>query len=170
MLLNDTELEARLNSTDNLINRLRRSAPAKTELVNPSRSGGIETDRELSSFLSVLNGNHHKPSRSQDYEIPSLPPNSSDLIENLEDKIKTAQVNHKALSVLDESLDLLRVKLDEVQNAKDLSRIATDMEKILNGSRISERESNRSSSGAGVIIYKPIMVNENHYESLAVNE
>ena len=163
MLLNDNELNARLESTDNLINRMR-------SVRQVSQVSETEPEqKEISSFLSLLNGSHRPSSRAV-IDIPALPPSSENLIENLEDKIKTAQVNHNALAVLDDSLILLRDKLVDVQHAKDLSRIATDMEKILNGSRINERENNRTTGTGGVIIYKPIIVNESHYESVTVQE
>jgi len=146
MLLNDSEINNRLNSLDNLFSRLR----------------GSSSLSETNDSLAVI----PEPSKST-IEIPSLPPNVDDLVDGIEDKLRTARITKSAEEVLDNSLEQLKMRLCEVENVRDLSKIATDMSKIINGQN---QKDDPSKTASQVIIYKPVMVNETHYQAVQVNE
>lgn len=152
MLMTNEEINSRLNSSDNLINKLK----------------------------SLINGDHHKSSiidvtpttptvnspsnKDEASEIPAV----SELIENAQDKIKIALAQTKALDVLNNTLDELSLRVVEAEGPKDLSRIASDMSKIVTGIRTAENKKDVPTSQ--VIIYKPVMALESHYQTVVVNE
>lgn len=137
MILSDSEVTERLESPDNLINRL--------------RSG---------MFSGASRQNKIIP-------IPSLPPiediSSSELIDDLEDKLKAGQVRSKATALLVDAIDELKLRLTEVTKPKELSSIASDMSKILvNHKTITQKESTEGPQ-VQVIVYTPRINNESHY-------
>lgn len=181
MLLNNNQVESRLHSLDNLINRL--SGQKATEQAQPAEEK-IEAEKEPNRFelygiprfspgessknevIDILPGKV-KPAR-QDESLAVLPPSVTDLIADAEDKIKTAKLNGLARDVMDEALYNLRARMDEVAHPKDLSRIATDMSRLIANNNMHTVDVGPKTGN--VIIYKPIVVNENHYEALQVAE
>lgn len=151
MVLDDLEVESRLNSLDNLVNRLRR-------LDNIEE----KTDASLAVFIPA------EQEAIKQSDITALPPSSEELIEDLEAKLRKNNIKLLASDVLENSLESLRYRLDEVDKVRDLSRIASDMGKILT-SIDPPKESDKTAKNQ-VIIYKPVMVQESHYNSLQVNE
>ena len=143
MLMSDDQVSARLGSLDNLFNRLHGS----------SNKNEAEIVTNLPANLSRY---------GDDIEIPSLPPSIDSLVDGMEEKLKIAQVNNAALDILNGSLIELKARLCEVESPKDLSRIATDMGKIINGGKENKQAGNINQ----VIIYKPAMSSEHHYETI----
>lgn len=143
MLLSDEQVDARLGSLDNLFNRLHGS--------------GLGNGLVNNTYLP------EKPSRSGPVELPSLPPSIDSLIDTAEEKIKLAHANTAALDILNGSLAELKLRLCEVESPKDLSRIATDMGKLINGNNQDKKSGNNMNQ---VIIYKPVMSTENRYETI----
>jgi hypothetical protein len=161
MILSNDEVDKRLTSTSNLLNRL-----------NILSNGGLAVK------------DTHKPIQpvpvSQDSHEPELvdqsdnlePPSVEDLIDNARNKIALGLATETALDVLCSSTRELKTQLDmgAVEDPKLLSRIATDMSKIVVGIRNSEKSKNDGPSQQQVIIWKPIIQNESHYETIHVNE
>lgn len=133
MILNDTEVNERLASPLNLINRL------KSEM---NKGNAMDT---------------------------FMPPSVDDLIENVEDKLKLGSAHNRAISVLDDCVSALAGRIHEVDKAKDLSRIATDMSKVVNS--IDEIRNGRDKKGgSNLVIWQPIIMTETHYEVIQVRE
>jgi len=144
MILNDNEINTRLKSPLNLINKINNVSRAKAtgmELFIP-RSTSNENE-------SSLNGAVIKDELDQVID---------------EGKIKLGLVKAKALEVLHDSLNQLQVRLPEVSKVRDYSSIARDMKAIL-----VDEEAN-SKFGAQVVIYKPVINDINKYETLVVME
>lgn len=134
--MTNEEVNSRLESPDNLINRLRSSM----------------TTRCL-------------PMRNEDDKSEPTP-TVAELVDNLEDKLKFGAVRAKALSVLHDSLEVLHGNLGNVTKIKDLSGIASDMNRILTA----DESSKNSKTGNNIIIYKPVVNRVEHYETVVVNE
>lgn len=145
MLLSDIEAESRLSSLDNLVNKL----------------GSLNAPRNSAVLDMPI------PAKIEQSNIPSLPPRSEELISDLEDKLRKNNIKTLATDVLENSLESLRYRLDEVDKVRDLSRIASDMGKILTQIDPPKEAVNTAKQ---VIIYKPVMVQESHYNSLQVVE
>lgn len=165
MLLNNNQIESRMNSIDNLINRL---SGSKKELDLEAAGISRFSPGEDNSKQEVIDILPSKPSTRQHESLAVLPPSITDLVADAEDKIKTAKINSLARDVMDEALYNLRARMDEVSTPKDLSRIATDMSRLIANNNMNVVD-NGPRTGS-VIIYKPIVVNENHYEALQVAE
>lgn len=99
--------------------------------------------------------------------IPCLPPKSSDIIENLEDKIKNSSARTKAMGIMTSAMDELQRKLPEVQKPEKLAEIAHQMSKI-----ISSQDSSGASSSihSQIIVYAPQVQNIDNYEIIDINE
>lgn len=136
MLLNTEQLNNRLDSPNNLINRLRHN-----------KSNGIE-----------LFGAVSKSSRAE-LIIPVLPSSELDEVER---EIKNGLVKSKAREILGDSLNYLHRELPNVDSSRELSNIAQSMSKIIE----SFEPKKDSHTPGNLVIWKPVMVNENHYESV----
>lgn len=148
MLLKDEEVTARLESPNNLLNRLNRIT--------------ARNDNPMSIF---------KPSDSNDESSAVLGGESIEtddidkLVEDNAKKIKMGIVKQRALDVLHDSLGELSGRLTEVAKVRDLATIAKDMNSILTAD-----DSKKNNIGQQVIVYKPIVNDISKYETLVVNE
>ena len=144
MILNDNEINTRLKSPQNLINKINNVSRVKA------------TGMEL--FIP------HISETPNDSEL-SLAVNDDPLDEVIdEQKIKLGLVKSRALEVLHDSLNQLQVRLPEVSKVRDYSSIARDMKAILTD------ENEGKKIAAQVVIYKPVINDISKYETLVVME
>lgn len=94
---------------------------------------------------------------------PSLPPSSSDIIPDLEKKLDYGSSKQKAIAIMNESMDLLKVRLAEVSKPRELAAIAAEMGKVIANTEV-KREDERPL--ASVVIYAPSVVHENNFPIL----
>ena len=137
MLLTESEVDDRLSSPLNLINRMRQA----TDSRNPT-----SPTKALELFM---------------------PPKVEDIIVDAEDKIKLGLAHKGSIDVMGKSIEMIRERLHEVEKVKDLSRIAVEM------SRVNAEISEIRGGGKGLnqlVIYQPMIVQENYYETVRVNE
>lgn len=135
MILSEAEINERMNSPLNLLNRLK-----------------AVTSKPNSGAMDIF-----------------MPPRIDDLIESAEDKIRLASSRTKALEVIDDAVKALHQRLDEVDKPKDLSKIATDMARVV--STVNDvKNGNNNNSGKQLVIWQPVIVQENHYETITVND
>lgn len=165
MILNDSEVNNRLNSVQNLSNKLR-SLNDKAEVVAPD----IVTGHQVIDFpfqSQITKTLIQNPSRSEIKE--AIPEDDlADFAADLQRKAETKSANGKAVTVLGEALDLLRGQLQTSEiTPVNLSRIAKDMGVVINNTNVDKQENH---SGNNVIIYKPVMVSESHYQQVSVHE
>lgn len=158
MILESNEAELRLNNPSNLINQLRLRM-----------NSGAVSDR---SSITPFHGLQTLPAKADD-RIISLPPSIDDLVDDVEDQIATAakdkqikNISVSAVAVLDRALINLKSRIDEVERPKDLAKIATDMSKIIHD----DGDNNKVNNFNQVIVWKPMVANENHYETIRVHE
>lgn len=148
MLLSQEEVDARLSSPLNLINRLSRSGTRSNEMS----LFGIPSNRVNQEPAAIL----------------SVPPSIDTLIDNVASRINIGVAKESALSLMVDSMSQLKQRLPEVEKARDLSSIASDMHRIV--SSINQNKESGSRNQNQIIIYKPVIMNESHYEVVHANE
>jgi hypothetical protein len=160
-----SDVDARLESPDNLLNRLRRmdsSVGSSLSVISTESDTDTATDIIIDSILRESN-----PFMSKTESESRNPPSLSDLVPDSLDQIKSNLAQNTALEVMQESLDNLRGRLCEVDTVKDLSRIAQDMSKIIGNLRPKDQDRPRQGN---IIIYKPTVADVSQYKSVMVNE
>lgn len=135
MILDDTEVVTRLNSPLNLLNRLK-NASSKNDAMS---TFGVEKNTDKTSIVT-------------------LPPSVDELVDSLEDKLSESSLVSKASNVISAALDELLPRLGEVSKPRDLAQIAANVRRVI-GDKRGQSEGNKN-----VIIYKPVIVNESHFE------
>ena len=135
MILDDTEVVTRLNSPLNLLNRLKNASSKNDAML----TFGVEKNTDKTSIVT-------------------LPPSVDELVDSLEDKLSESSLVSKASNVISAALDELLPRLGEVSKPRDLAQIAANVKRVI-GDRRGQSEGNKN-----VIIYKPVIVNESHFE------
>lgn len=124
----------------------------------------------LKSSLSRAVNLPHIPSNSptDSHTIsPVLPPSSSDIVADLEDKIANGGTRSKAVGILNAAMDQLRVRIPEVQKPEKLAQIAAEMAKVVN------QHDNRNTGDkelAKIVVYAPQIQSIENYQIVNVNE
>ncbi len=134
MILDDTEVQERMSSPLNLLNRLK-------TLTNSHKSHNI---------------------------IPSLPPTASDVIADLEEKLKFGSIKSKASNIMIAAMDELKLRLPEVQKPEQLAKIAESMSKVVTAETKDDKGDRLNAPQ--FILYAPQFHNENHYEVIHARE
>lgn len=99
-------------------------------------------------------------------QIPSMP-SSSELIPDLEDKLKYGSAKSKALKIMDLAMDELKNRIPEVHKPSELARIASEMGKVIANTEIKSKEDTRQ---AQIIIYAPSVIHESQFDVLDIQE
>lgn len=117
----------------------------------------------MESPLNLLNRlkNGLSPKTGALTPSPSIPPTSSDIVEDLEDKIRQGSAKTKAMNIMISAMDELAVRLPEVTKPEKLAAIAAEMGKVINNAQV-KVEDNRKQ--AQIIIYAPQVVKEETFE------
>lgn len=128
-----------------------------------------EVIARLESPLNLLNRLRRETSSSQSHNIiPSLPPTADEVIEDLEDKLKSSSIKQKANNILLLALNELETRIPEVHKPESLSRVAESMNKIVSA----ENENNNKGKGnkiGQIIIYAPEMMREDQFNVIDVS-
>jgi len=128
-----------------------------------------EVTERMNSPLNLLNRlrsvtSSHKGSNL----IPSLPPTSKEIIDNLEDKLAYGSIKSKAAGIMIAAMDELKARLPEAQKPEQLARIAESMSKVVNAE---SANNNRDKLNAPQFhLYAPQFHNEEHYETIYARE
>ena len=155
MLLDNKGIETRLNSSHNLMNRLKSISRKKSNLISLPDS----REREEDSKLAVFDANSNESSLSADT-----------LIEDLDFKLQRGSMKRKAVNVFSNTLDALAANIHDIDRPATLSKIATDMSKIVYNLDEDARSAQNNPQSQQVIIYRPIMQTENHFDSINLQE
>lgn len=134
MLLDDNEINERLESPLNLMNRLK-------ALTNPHRPHSM---------------------------VPALPPKADDIIDDIDKKINNGSIKSKAMGLVSQALDELKVRMPEVQKPRELAAIAEQMSKIINNTE--QKQSIDGPAMPQIIIYAPKIVSEDTFNIVELNE
>jgi len=129
----------------------------------------IEVTERMSSPMNLLNRLKSATNKQHSQNtILSLPPSSSEIIDDLEDKLKFGSIKSKAAGIMIAAMDELKVKLPEVHKPEQLAKIAESMGKIVNAEI--ENNKNDNSNRPQFHIYAPQFHNEEHYETIYARE
>lgn len=132
MVLSEADIQERLESPINLMNRLR-------------------------DITKNTNKNQNL--------IPSLPPTSDQIVNDLEEKLKANSLKSKATSIMMSTLNELELRIVETDKPEKLARIAESMNKIIESAAPRDKANNIGQ----VIIYAPAVVNESKYDTIDVS-
>ena len=125
----------------------------------------IEVIERLESPLNLLNRLRSVTNKS--LIIPSLPPTSDEIIENLTDKIGYGSIKSKAAGIMVSALDELKVQIHTVTKPKELASIAEQMNKVIS---IQENKNGNNDLKIGqVIIYAPQVLEEDTYDVIDIS-
>lgn len=130
-----------------------------------------EVIERLESPLNLMNRlrdlSSDKNSKSSRVSIPSLPPKSSEVIDNLDEKLAYGSIKSKAAGIMVSALDELKARLPEVTKAKELSSVAEQMNKIITVQN--EKGSDGNFKIGQVIIYAPQVISEDNYDVIDIS-
>ena len=127
----------------------------------------ILTDDEIKERVeSPLNLLNRLRSTTNRVTHPSLPAaRSTDIIDNLDDKIKIGGVRNKAAVIMAGALAELELRLPDIQKPERLAQIAVEMNKVLQ-----TRQDEQKNPTAQIIVYAPQVREESYYETIEVKE
>lgn len=145
MILNDDEIQQRIESPINLLNRLRKTSTPRSGAIGPFTPSS---------------------SPAVPVHIPTLPPKAEDLVNDLEDKIAHATARSKANSILVKAMTELEHRLPEVQKPETLSRIASEMSKVI-ANQDAKPTNNQMSQ---IIVYAPQIQPMENFEVIDIQE
>lgn len=148
MILENTITDERLNSPNNLVNRLAELRKVKVKSDNGLSLFGVKVD-------------------SNPATITALPEDVSKTVDAIGESLRDNLTANKARAVLDSSLSILSARIHEIDKAKDLSRVALDMGKVISGL---EGDKDENKNAAPTIIYRPVINNESHYAAVYVTD
>ena len=143
--MRDDEIESRLNHPDNLVNRLNRL-----------------TDKNSAGLFGI--------ERSKPAGITSLPPSIDKLVDNLGSKLVKSRIEAGAEEVLNTAIEQLKYRIGDVDKPEKLSRIATDMSKIISEVHEGNQSRKYGTGNQQVIVYKPMVLSESSLQIVHVNE
>lgn len=128
-----------------------------------------EVLQRLESPLNLLNRLKRETTSNRNHNIiPSLPPSASDVIEDLEEKLKANSIKQKAGSILLATLSQLESRIPEIDKAESLSRVAESMNKIVSSEN--EKAANGKGNKIGqIIIYAPEMMREDQFNVIDIS-
>ena len=139
MILNEIEVQERMESPLNLLNRL--------------RSQGRKSYQDNTG--NVRN------------QIVSLPPTVNQLVENIDEKLGFGGIKNKATSIMLRSLEELENRLPEIQRPERLANVAEQMAKVVNA--VSPKDHNDDRKMPQIVIYAPAIRHERDYKVIDIS-
>lgn len=126
-----------------------------------------EVTERMESPLNLLNRlrsvtNKHK------LPIISIPPTSSEVIENLEDKLAYGSIKSKAANIMIAAMDELQTRISETTKPESLAKIAESMSKVVNAEAINNNKDKLNAPQFH--LYAPQFHSEEHYETIYARE
>lgn len=159
MLMNKDEMDKRLSSPDNLLNRLR-SVGVKDVVVNK-----VVDIHNSKGTIDIFTG--PSPSSEGDDNI-FTPPSIDDLIEDADNKIEVGEAHNGALRVRNKAIRMLEDLLPLEQSSTKVSRIASEMSRI--ASEIRGEVLEAKTANVVPIIFKPMFIEEASFNVIHVND
>lgn len=129
----------------------------------------IEARERLESPTNLLNRLRSELSKRNERVIPSIPPTSDQIIEELEEKLKSGGLKSKAAAIMNLCLDELKDKVQDISKPEKIAAVAAEMNKIIISEDKNKNPSERSDAPQ-IIIYSPEFIKEEHFETIYVRE
>lgn len=159
--MNNSDIESRINHPDNLINRLRLSTfNSKVDSVV-----SLPIIDVPSSKRTTFDASNPAGVNSTDSATPTI----DDLIDDIETKINLGCAHTAAVDVMKTALNELKIRVIEAEKPEQLSKIATDMQKIIAGLAAKNKDKD-SDARPQLIIWKPMIVTAEQFNEVHVNE
>jgi len=129
----------------------------------------VEVTERMNSPMNLLNRLRStvRPGNKHNNLIPSLPPTSTDIIEDLESKLQYGSIKSKAAGIMIAAMDELKTRLPEVTKPETLARVAESMSKVINAETANNKD---RINPPQFHLYAPQFNNENHYETIYARE
>lgn len=143
MLLSDSEVTTRLESPENLINRLKQKM----------RAVGIQS--------AVL-----PPHERTKASVVTAPPSIDELVDNIDGKLALTSLQDKAVEIMRKSMDELSVRLNEVTRPEKLANIAADMGRLVQN----VREQRNQTNNIQVMVYAPQLRTEESFDVIDLKD
>lgn len=120
----------------------------------------IESPANLLNRLKARLNPHEKK-----IQHPAFPvPRADDIIPNIDEKISLGSTKSKAMAIMNEAMDELRVRLPEVQRPEKLAAIAAEMNKVITA----QNQINNDNRVGQIIVYSPRILAEENFEYVDV--
>jgi hypothetical protein len=127
-----------------------------------------EVTERMSSPLNLMNRLRNISRQSSNSQIPSIPPTSEEVIQDLEHKLASTSIKSKAANIMIAAMDELKSRIPEVTKAENLAKIAESMSKVVQAE--SKDNTQRSENQPQFILYAPQFHTEEHYEVIQAKE
>lgn len=176
MLINNKAAEARLNSPFNLMNKLNshKSNPRKNAMslfIPPKKNEVIIPEAKELQPLTKNNFNPfaNKGVLTAEENKENNNPSVEQLIENVEDQVQLSLAHNKALELLNNSVNILASKLDDVK-ADKLPSVISAASKVVESIRRERLEISKTNKEREVHyhFYTPIQKSISEYEVIDV--
>jgi hypothetical protein len=122
----------------------------------------VEVMERVESPLNLLN--RLRTQTSKQLVVPSIPPGSAEVINNLDEKLAYGSLKSKAAGIMNEAMNELRNRLPEVQRPEKLAAIAEQMSKVINNAQTRTETDVRVGQ---IIVYAPQIVTEDRFDVVA---
>lgn len=126
-----------------------------------------EIKETMESPLNLLNRLKTSLNKHSHNIIPSLPPKASEIIDDLDDRLKNNSTRSKAVSILNAAMDELKIRIPEVQRPEKLAQIAAEMSRVVSHQ---DSKGNEGKLQSQIIIYAPQMQKIENYDIIEVAE
>jgi hypothetical protein len=148
------------------MNRLKSISRKKSNLISvPKRNNESDSESDAEDTNQF-----QEDTKSAVFDANSNGLSADTLIEDLDFKLQRGSMKRKAVNVLSNTLDALAANIHDIDRPATLSKIATDMSKIVYNLDEDARSAQNNPQSQQVIIYRPIMQTENHFDSINLQE
>lgn len=130
-----------------------------------------EIKETIESPLNLLNRLKRTLNHTVHPSLPSItnpiPPRASDIIDDLDDRLKNNSTRSKAVGILNAAMDELSRRLPEIERPESLARVAENMSKV-----ISQQDTRNAGDKllSQIIVYAPQVQKIEDYEVIEVVE
>lgn len=191
MILSDEEINRRLSAPENLCNSLKsqdNTPKSNIEIVPIGKQGRTEGSTGIPPKVQELIGTLAHTSDSTQSEIAEQFGVSSYSVSHLKRglvgnrfnpelrqtidvnkssiDVKKDQAHESALDNLMDTMAALKLRIPQVTKAKDLSKIASDMSRVVVNLKNKKEDEDERKSNVVVILHKPVQNREDQYEAI----
>lgn len=161
MIVDEEKVLERLNSPDNLVNKL------EVRPMYTNRNGRGNLTPMVQTLAVTLGELDTQKAAGEVFGITqqsvSYLKNDGKNVDRSFVKSKVADVHEKALDAMIDSIELLKPKLKDVKKAVELSAIASNLGRVIE--KTSPKEANNQTN-VKVVVYAPTQKSEEQYEEV----
>lgn len=127
----------------------------------------MESPLNLMNRLRAISQNQ---TRAKIIDIPTIPPKSEELVEDLEDKISQASIRSRASQVLTKTLRKLDESIEavDIDKPERLAKIAESMSRVVAAEK--NKNDDDGKNRPQYIVYAPQIISEQHFETIVAKD